>query len=188
MKNKQTIIAIDIETTGLNPKKHKILEVAMHELNEHFCIINSFHGILAYQDFIEHIDPKVVEMHVNNGLFHFVDGLPIVSTAAQANCDLVDIYTWLKQYEKIVFLGNSVHFDRSFIEYHFPAIIPNLHWRNFDVRTLLMTLDISYLIPPFTSIHRAESDIMQSIILARKYRELIGLGLDNYNYINNVMV
>lgn len=187
MKTKPTIIAIDIETTGLDPKKHKILEVSMHELDENFNIVTSFDGILQYHDAIEHIDPIVVEMHINNGLFHFVDDLPIVSTDSHADCDLWHIEDFLNNYEKIIFLGNSVQFDRSFIETHIPSIKPRLHYRNFDVRTLLMTLDISHLLPPFTSIHRAKSDVTRSIAIASKYKELLSLGLDNYNYINTTM-
>lgn len=187
MKNKQTIIAIDLETTGLNPLLHKILEVSMHELDDNFNIVSSFDGILPYRNYVDNIDPFVVNMHIDNGLLHFVDDMPIVSTDSHSNCTLTDVFNWLDQFEKIIFLGNSVQFDISFIRTCVPGIVPKIHYRSFDVRSLLLLCDIDNLIPTQPICHRAKPDIMWSLEVVQSYRELVKLGLGNWNYLNTVM-
>jgi oligoribonuclease (3'-5' exoribonuclease) len=187
MKTKPTVIAIDLETTGLNPITCKILEVSMYELDENFNIISSFEGILPYRNYVDNIDPFVVNMHIDNGLLNFVDDMPIVSTDSHSNCTTQDIFNWLNKFEKIIFLGNSVAFDISFIRSCIPEIVGKIHYRSFDVRTLLMLYDLDKVIPKQPTIHRAKDDIMWSIEVVQKYKEIVGIGLDNYNYINNIM-
>ena len=71
--------------------------------------------------------------------------------------------------------GNSIHFDRKFIDEYMPTLSSRLHYRMFDVRVLMMaeymwtTGVVTHL--DAASEHRAVSDIEHSLYLARAYRQ-----------------
>ena len=73
--------------------------------------------------------------------------------------------------------GSTVHFDRSFIEYHFPDLKRFLNHKNVDVTTLLETAkrfrpDLLVNKPKPSGTHRATDDIMDSINLYKYFKEV----------------
>ena len=73
--------------------------------------------------------------------------------------------------------GSTVHFDRGFIEYHFPSLKRFLNHKNVDVTTLLETAkrfkpDLLVDKPKPSGSHRAGEDILDSINLYKYFREV----------------
>lgn len=112
----QTIIAaIDIETTGLDPLYHDIIEIAIQPLDAAFGIMES---ILPFVARIRarkprNASPKALE----------VNGLDLNEGEEFADV-LKRLEAWLAEYriEKINILGQNVDFDRTFIEAQIPEL------------------------------------------------------------------
>lgn len=73
--------------------------------------------------------------------------------------------------------GSTVHFDRGFIEYHFPDLKRFLNHKNVDVTTLLETAKrfnpaLLKFKPKPSGTHRARDDILDSINLYKFFREV----------------
>jgi len=72
--------------------------------------------------------------------------------------------------------GNTVSFDRAFMEVYMPDFIQMFHYRNIDVSTL-KELGKVWDIPPFDpegqSEHRALDDIRHSVGELAHYRQFI---------------
>ena len=76
--------------------------------------------------------------------------------------------------------GSTVHFDRGFIEYHFPDLTRFLNHKNVDVTTLLETAkrfrpDLLSKKPKPSGTHRAMDDIMDSINLYKFFKEIFDI-------------
>ena len=97
MKNFDKIAFIDIETTGLEPHKHEIIEVAIITKE------TTYHVKVSPQ-FIEFADPRALEI---NGYTpeEWVDSVPSKMVA----CEVADILS-----NKII-VGHNPKFDMSFI-------------------------------------------------------------------------
>lgn len=161
-----TIIAIDIETTGLIPSEGVILEVACFELDEYLNERSSLHVIID-SDLPENTSEEVVQMHMDNGLLY-----------SAPTGTLQDVAKYLMQFEKIIFLGSSVNFDKRWIEYHLPEVIPHLHYRVIDVSSFVELFDLRDKQRKETS-HRAVGDIRYSIKVAKLYRDVLKTGRHN---------
>lgn len=154
----RSIIAVDIETDGLEHRGGRILEVCMHKLDSRLNIVDTFEGVLPF-------DPKgfsefITDMHTKNGLI----GSP-------ATCNIKDVRRWLEKYENIVFLGSSVQFDKVWLEHHIRGLDTN--HRVIDVSSMKGLVDLTDRLARTESNHRAASDIAWSLELARLYRDVL---------------
>lgn len=155
----RNIIAIDLEATGLDPKKGHILEVSAHLLDSNLEIVDSIGGVFAQPENME-LDDFVLNMHTANGLLD-----------AEPNIDLSELATWFSKYPKAMLLGSSVNFDQSWLLEHIPNI--DLHHRVIDVSSFKELVDITGALRLEGSNHRAYDDIMYSIKVARIYKEVL---------------
>ena len=153
----EQIIAIDIETTGLIPSEGEILEVSLYVLSNTLDTLDHLHIILPFDNF-DLMDDTVFNMHSENSLLYEPN-----------NGTLNDIYKFLNKFEKIIFLGNSVNFDKSWIEYHIPEIKDKISYRIIDTRSFLRLYPkIKNDLPEQPTIHRSEPDVLYSIQVARQ--------------------
>lgn len=167
-------IALDLETTGLDPVKDRILQVAWQLLD------NKLEPLDDPQDYavsLSHVgrerlmaEPYVREMHRKTGLLARLDSGPtlLLEDVDDALVGNVDEH-WDKQ-ETIHLLGASVHFDRSFIHEAMPATDGILHYRILDTSSLKLVgqaagIDFSVENPQW---HNAAFDIQESIEIARR--------------------
>ena len=152
-------IAIDIETTGLDPTKDRILELAYVVLNadlneyEHrsWVIRCSVLSKCRMSDYVR-------SMHTSSGLL--TSPLPMNSDRIEEIlCDVVRDYEW--DDGKPILIGSTVHFDRSFLRHWMPAFEEILHHRHYDANAARFA---GIPEPEFVGTkHRALPDIQHSI-------------------------
>jgi len=164
----------DIETTGLDEKNDKILEVAWIITDSEFCAVSPPRSFVVKQDesypaVLASAKPVVLEMHSNNGLFaevefatHNLDDVWI-----QMQEDLLD----LPEGSEVQIAGRSVHFDEKFLRANDfgPLFDELLSHRVYDVRSVRTYLDLRGI--HYDDIqghnHRALDDVLGDIEFAR---------------------
>ena len=87
-------------------------------------------------------------------------------------------YSTRRPHHQVILAGSTVHFDRKFLEFHFPFLTRFISHKNVDVTTLLETVKRfrSGLLsnkPKPAAKHRAMPDILDSIELLRYFRKEI---------------
>lgn len=187
---------IDLETTGLNPKRDAILEVACVVTNDELREVARFERVLYHGDAnrcaqqaegdldrlagLTGIDRVVIDMHRKNELW--LASRKSILGAREVEYDLVD---FLRRYagERPQLGGSSVHFDRSFLAEHMPRVVEVLHHRQVDVSTVN---ELARRFWPAVHqgrpsevagagpAHRAMPDILLSIETARYYAARLG--------------
>ncbi|MCR5700103.1 MAG: oligoribonuclease [Candidatus Saccharibacteria bacterium] len=130
---KATLLWIDLEMTGLDPEKDKILEVAAIATDINLNRIADYQAVIKVNDAL--IESRMVgpfwEQNAKTR-----DALKNQNAIGQPVKKVEqDLIQFIKQYfGKTVYLaGNSVHQDRKFIERETPKLNELLHYRMLDV-------------------------------------------------------
>ena len=161
---KAELLWIDLEMTGLDPEKDKILEVAAiatdMELNE----IATFESVVK-------VDEKLIKERMVGAFWDknqkARDGL-IEQNKEGRPVEVVEkeLLDFVKKHfkETIYLAGNSIHQDRKFIEREMPKLNKKLHYRMLDVSAWKIYFE-NALKKKFTKPenHRALDDINGSI-------------------------
>lgn len=185
---------IDLETTGLDPEKDQILEVACVITDDDFRAIATFERVLHHPQAAgladiapEHrtraagatgIDAYVIEMHQVNGLWResaaSEHGVRATSHALAA---FIAKHGHREGGERPQLGGSSVHFDRAFLREHMPEVERELHHRHLDAscwnelaRRTWPAVHAGRVRAGAAPAHRAMSDVLESIAVARYYR------------------
>lgn len=153
---------IDIETTGLT-LDCKLLSVACiitdNDLNE----IEHIEEVIHYNIANLEMNDYVRGMHTKNGLLDKVQSS--TTTSLEVEEKLVKLLTKYGKPNEIYMAGNSIHFDRKFIEKYLPTVHLYLNYRQIDVSTLKMLCLMWTKIEEFKKqkAHTALADIRESI-------------------------
>ena len=130
---KATLLWIDLEMTGLDPEKDKILEVAAIATDINLNRIADYQAVIKVNDAL--IESRMVgpfwEQNAKTR-----DALKNQNAIGQPVKKVEqDLIQFIEQYfGKTVYLaGNSVHQDRKFIEREMPKLNELLHYRMLDV-------------------------------------------------------
>ncbi|MBR2841565.1 oligoribonuclease [Candidatus Saccharibacteria bacterium] len=130
---KAMLLWIDLEMTGLDPEKDKILEVAAIATDINLNRIADYQAVIKVNDAL--IESRMVgpfwEQNAKTR-----DALKNQNAIGQPVKKVEqDLIQFIKQYfGKTVYLaGNSVHQDRKFIEREMPKLNELLHYRMLDV-------------------------------------------------------
>jgi oligoribonuclease len=137
-------VVLDIETTGLAPHRDRILEVGMVVVDKDLEEIRRDVVLLPFDLLsargVGDIDQVVLDMHHKNGLWH--ETTKILARGARENyADFVDreICNMAVRnfpgavHGKLIMAGNSIHFDRAFLQQHAPNFMKWFHYRVFDI-------------------------------------------------------
>lgn len=161
---KAKLLWIDLEMTGLEPDKDKILEVAaiatdmqLNEIATYEAVVKVDEDLMKSRmvgDFWEKNSKSRDALIAQNK-----DGKP----AKEVEKELID---FIDRYfgETIYLAGNSIHQDRKFIEREMPELNKRLHYRMLDVSAWKIYFE-NALGKKFTKPenHRALDDINGSI-------------------------
>ncbi len=164
-----TYIGIDLETTGLDPARDRIIEIAVLILSSDLTELGAWDtAITCPLACVMAADPYVKQMHVTGGLWDEAGAFAVPTVSlADAECVLLQLLSVFPS--KPVLVGSSVQFDRSFLQHWMPAATHLLSHRNLDDRTikeLAPQLDIK----PTERPHRALPDIRQTVEFLRAGR------------------
>lgn len=166
---------VDVETTGLDPTFHQLLEIAVVVTNSSLRPLGSYSSVVHWTELVSMV-PKVREMHLLNGLLDevYMGG----KTLTMINADILSMFTELGVNRDSPLAGSSVHFDRRWLVAFLPNVESWVHYRNMDVSTL-KEMAMRWL-PDHqewqrSDAHRALSDIHNSINELRYYRSRMGM-------------
>jgi oligoribonuclease len=164
---------VDIETTGLDAQNDQILQIA--------CILTSCeddHQFFTEEYTFNHVQHTLDNMnewckkqHKESGLYDQV----LCSTCNLHDVEkhiVISLNQHLKVMDRVYLAGNSVHFDKKFIDYHMPLLSARLSHRIIDVSTIaILCSNIAPSLyinrPQKMHNHTAMEDILESI---REYK------------------
>ncbi len=142
------LLFLDLETTGLNPRKDDILEVGaiFIEVDTERHVLQRFGGFQCLNreaDVSKIKNAHVLEMHKDSGLYEAVlvecrssnHGKSMSLRGVEERL-LQDMRFAGFELGKIQIAGYSPHFDLGFITQQMPLLRTALHHRVFDVSTL----------------------------------------------------
>lgn len=174
MRSRSLLCWIDLETTGLVPEQHLILEAAVVVTNTELepmwdpltvCISRDNKDLATMNEYVR-------KMHQQTGLLDRVARSALPSYAAFGTM-LSYVRDHTRDAKQVILAGNSVHFDRKFLAYYVPQLESMFYHRHVDVSTLKQ-LASWWGYPEYDkkgTEHMALDDIKNSIAELRHYRE-----------------
>lgn len=169
------LIWIDMEMSGLDPERNKVLEVAVVVTSAHLDIVAQAPVQILHQDeeVLGGMDAWNTSTHARTGLTQRVRASTL--TEAEAEQRLLDFLAQYVPPGVSPMCGNSVHQDRRFLARHMPRLESHFHYRNLDVSTLkeLARRWRPALLEGLVKSgrHEALADIQESIAELKYYRE-----------------
>ena len=171
------LVWLDMEMTGLDPAKERIIEVATILTDGQLVEIAVGPDLVIHQDdaVLAAMDDWNKKHHGGSGLVDRVKASTVTDGDAEAQT-----LEFLKQHcgpkDRPVLAGNSIHQDRRFIRRYMPALDARLHYRMVDVSTVKELArrwfpQLVAKVPPKKETHRALDDIRESIDELRWYRQ-----------------
>jgi oligoribonuclease len=173
----ERILWVDLEMTGLNPTKDRILEVAAIVTDWDFNELGTFESGVGH-------DPAALRLLVDANPWFIdhpdaIDDLLKLSEQSQPE-EFVQakfqefINKYFKSDEPALLAGNSIHCDRGFIKHWWPEVDKRLHYRMLDVSAWKVVMIGKYGVE-YTKLekHRALDDIRESIDELKYYLEKV---------------
>lgn len=171
----KNLIWIDLEMTGLNPDKDRIIEIAMVVTDKDLNILGESPVLAIWQPavLLNQMDEWNTKQHHASGLVERVTNSEIKEEQAEKT-----MLEFLKEHisaGKSPMCGNSICQDRRFLYRYMPKLEAYFHYRNLDVSTLkeLARRWAPEVQKSFKkkSKHLAMDDIKDSIAELKHYRE-----------------
>lgn len=158
------ILWVDVETTGLDPAKHDLLEVGLCLTDDRLHPVAET-CVLGYAPVTaDYIHPEVIAMHDGNGLWR---------GCRERGRDLFEneefLIRWFRAHvgdESVPMGGSTISFDRAWLKAKMPRLEALFHYRNIDVSTLKELNKRFHWMPEWEGdrdIHRALPDIEDTI-------------------------
>ena len=172
---RENLIWIDLEMTGLNPEKEKIIEIAVIVTDKELNILAEGPDLVVKQPkkLLGKMDSWNKKQHKKSGLLDEV--LKSRLTIRQAEKMVLEFIKPYCEPGKNALCGNSVYHDRRFIIKYMPKLDKFLHYRLVDVSTIKNLVQRWFPkysgVPKKSDTHRALADIRESIEELRFYRQ-----------------
>lgn len=169
---------MDLEMTGLDPKRHVIVEIATLITDDDLNIVAEGPELVihATEDELSRMDQVVIDMHTKSGLLDQIRASTVTLEDAGAQT-----LAFLKEHldeGKVPLCGNSIGMDRRFLTEYLPDIEHYLHYRSVDVSTIKELSrrwfpEVLRGAPRKGTAHRALDDIKESINELVHYRSAV---------------
>jgi len=173
-RSRSNLVWIDLETTGLDPDRHVIVEIATIVTDRNLSVLEEGPDLVIRQPAAawEGLDPWVMKQHGGSGLIAASEASSV--SLAEAEARTLERVKAHCPPRLCPLAGNSVCFDRRFLIRHMPKLNAHLHYRNVDVSSIkeLVRRWRPQIIKEIekASTHRALDDIRESIQELRRYR------------------
>lgn len=187
----------DLETDGLDPRKHQVFEVAciittddLVEVARYHALIQPFSGDTFQPIQFHELDEFIRDMHTKSGLWEEIASTPGLPAASFVDNEfaaflrkhavkkLVDDKGRVK-IDRPQLAGNTISFDRAFMKVHLPNAEAELHYRNLDCSSLnelarRFNPKLYDARPKVAEVaHRAMADAEESVRTAKYYASAI---------------
>lgn len=164
------LLWLDLETTGLDPAKCVVLEVAygVSTLEDPFTLVEGSEYVLHHMRREgDDVDPFVVDMHTKNGLW--ADCQRSTLTLRDVEERLLEVVPEIADWEeKVTLAGNCVGFDHGFLKRYAPKLAGRFHYRYYDVSSVkLFARSMGMPKLPSGETHRAADDVRESVAHAK---------------------
>ena len=175
MSRDTNLIWIDLEMTGLDPVKERIIEMAVIVTDDQLNPIAESPVIVVHQSdaLLDAMDEWNTKQHGGSGLVERVKAS--TTTESEAEQQMLNFLKEHVKPGKSPMCGNSVHQDRKFLDRYMPELEAYFHYRNLDVSTIkeLAKRWRPILLQGFKKkgSHLAMDDIRDSIDELKYYRE-----------------
>lgn len=174
-RNENRLVWLDMEMTGLDPEKERIIEVAVVVTEPDLSVVAEGPVLAIHQDdsLLNAMDKWNTATHGRSGLTERVRAS--TTTEAQAENILLAFLAQHVPAGKSPLCGNTISQDRRFMFRYMPRLEQFFHYRNLDVSTLK---ELARRWKPEVykgfekkSRHEALADIYESIDELKYYRE-----------------
>jgi oligoribonuclease len=177
MAGSDVLVWLDMEMTGLDPDRERIIEVAAIITDGQLGELATGPDLVIHQsdELLAAMDDWNRKHHTASGLVDRVRASEVTEADAEAQL-LAFIQAHVPSpKDRPVLAGNSIHQDRRFIRRYMPKLDARLHYRMVDVSTIKELARRWYpqaltKQPPKNDTHRALDDIRESIDELRFYR------------------
>ena len=164
---------VDMEMTGLEVAKCRILEVAAVVTDGNFKPLEDYQtAVFQSAEVLDAMDAWCKENHGKSGLTALVaKGKP----EAQVEKELIAmIDRHFGPKDRPILCGNSIGQDRKFIDAYMPELSKRLHYRMVDVTSLKIVFQDKFRISfEKKGTHRALDDIRESIAELNHYLSFV---------------
>jgi len=176
--DKNRLIWIDLEMTGLDVQKDTILEIACIVTEGNLEIVAEGPHLIIHHDdkVLDGMNEWCIDHHGKSGLTEAVRNSKI--SLQEAETEVLDFIAQHTPAGICPIAGNSVGTDKFFIDRHMPRLSSHFHYRIVDVSTVKEICrrwypDTLKQAPPKKLTHRALDDIKESIQELSFYRSSI---------------
>ncbi len=170
------MVWMDLEMTGLDPKRHVIVEIATLITDSELNVVAEGPDLVisATSEQLAEMDEVVTSMHRRSGLLSEMAFSNIKLQEAQEKT-LEFIKAHIPEPRTAPLCGNSIGTDRRFLEEYMPELEAYLHYRNIDVSSIKELAKRWYpgimkQAPQKQMGHRALDDVRESIAELAFYR------------------
>ncbi len=179
MSDKKTnLIWIDLEMTGLNPMKDRIIEIALIVTDKNLNVVAEGEAMAIHQStsVLEKMDDWNTEHHTDSGLWTRVEESEYsVQDAERLSIEFLQEHIDI---HRSPMCGNTICQDRRFLAKWMPDLENYFHYRQIDVSSIkeLFTRWNPKILDGFSKMgnHLAMDDVRESIEELKYYRQFLG--------------
>jgi len=175
LQSRDNLIWIDLEMTGLDPEKERIIEIATLATDSNLNILAEGPSLVISQpiEFLEGMDEWNQNQHGLSGLIEEVKNSNVTSQVAE-----IETLEFVSKYvgEKVSpMCGNTVSHDRRFLSRYMPRLESYFNYRHIDVSSFkevaVRWMNEAQVYEKKGS-HRALGDIKESVAELKFYKDL----------------
>ena len=175
LQSRDNLIWIDLEMTGLDPNKERIIEIATLVTDSDLNILAEGPNLVISQPigFLDGMDEWNQNQHGSSGLIEEVKNSNVTTQVAE-----IDTLEFISKYvgEKVSpMCGNTVSHDRRFLSKYMPRLESYFNYRHIDVSSFkeaaVRWMNEAQVYEKKGS-HRALGDIKESVAELKFYKEL----------------